>query len=96
MPLSEPGQRRLAHYCRRAAYAPRESVYRPDGRHVPYPPRSLRQVIWADHEIRDTLLDARDPAAYDTLADTVPGYELDLLDLVTAVSLEAEWARPPA
>jgi hypothetical protein len=61
-------------------------------RRVPYVNRELRGLVWSDVEVRDVLLKAggsspafRAVAAVFSAADT-----FGLLDLVTAMSLEAE------
>ena len=99
MPLSEAGLRRLVHYCRRAAIEPPEYVHRPDvmplsgGRNVRYLPQHLRQIIWHDTEVRDAVLTTN----FDDLANQIPRENpFGLLDIFSAVSLEARQARPTA
>jgi hypothetical protein len=97
--LSPTAERRLLHYCRRAVFSPRESVERPYGlgkrRLVRYLNRQLRELVWADKEVRDELLEEN----FDSLAALVNrdgASALALLDLVSGVSLERELREPQA
>jgi hypothetical protein len=95
------GARRLELYCRQAAVMPSDWVDRPYRdlwgreriRHrVRYVNRELRGLVWSDAEVRGVLLAAgKGTAAFDALVSAVAGANpFDLLDLVTAMSLEAE------
>jgi hypothetical protein len=96
--LSDAAARRLVLYCERSAGAPRESVERRYGRGtrgVPYTNRQLRQLVWADREVREALLQE-----FGALAELLRrrGHDRrfgDLLDLMTAMSLEAENCEHP-
>ena len=94
--LNDAAWRRLAHYCRRAADGPAEYVHRPDamplrgGREVRYVNKRLRAIVWADQEVRDALLDAEFEQLAAGLERRGCRRVLDLLDLMCAMSLEAE------
>jgi len=98
--LSNAALRRLVAYCRRAPRTPPEFVEVRgegvlNGRAIRYIGPELRRVVWADVEVRDALLRAGDDrAAWDALLEELAvrgarSHGLDLLDLVTAMSLEA-------
>jgi hypothetical protein len=97
--LSDLALRRLVHYCRRAPLTPPEFVEIRgqgvmDGRNVRYVGAELRRVVWRDVEVRDALLAAEDRAVWEALvavlaARGAEGHVLNLLDLVTAMSLES-------
>jgi hypothetical protein len=76
--------------------SPPEFVYRADampmagGQTVKYINKQMRALIWADEEVRTVLLEDDN---FDELAKTI-GDPFNLLDLMTAMSLEAE--RHPA
>jgi hypothetical protein len=90
--LSDAAVRRLALYCRRGRIADREVVE--ERVSVPYPGRRLRELVWADPEVRDALLAVDDRSAWDELVEQVVAHGLgdlafDVLDLATSMSLEA-------
>jgi hypothetical protein len=92
--LSDAAARRLALYCDRAAAGPAEFVERkfPGGtRAVRYVPKQLRSIVWADTEVRNALLNAEHPAQL-----TSDGHGLNVLDLMSAMSLESELREAPA
>jgi hypothetical protein len=99
--LTDLAARRLAMYCQRSATMKRDSVERPYGhgvRHVSYTNEQLRELVWRDKEVRDVLLQ---DDLFGALADMLRrrGHERhygDLLDLATAMSLEAETCEHPA
>jgi hypothetical protein len=87
--LSDDAQRRLIHYCRRAATSPPEYISQDYGchqRNVRYVDRHLRELVWNDTEVREALLHAGFDAV---LAQMPAGQALSLLDLCTAMALEA-------
>jgi hypothetical protein len=92
--LSDAALRRLVHYCRRVEQTPSEFVD-VDGRNVRYVGGELRRLVWRDVEVRDALLAAGDDCGpRGALAGALEavgavGFGLNLLDLVTAMSLEA-------
>jgi hypothetical protein len=94
--LTDLAARRLAMYCQRSATMKRDSVERSYGattrRAVSYTNAQLRELVWRDKEVRDVLLQ---DDLFGALADMLRrrGHERhygDLLDLATAMSLEAE------
>jgi len=95
LPLSDRAQWRLLHYCRRAAAAPPDHVFRPNvmgvrGRHVRHVNAELRQLVWADVEVRDALLeDGRYGELVAVLERHRCPHALGLLDLMAGVTLEA-------
>lgn len=97
MPPSEPATRRLALYCKRAARGPYDFVERRYGterqsvRRVKYVNRELREIVWRDTEVRDLLLQ---DDAFTALTHGLRHHHGDVLDLMCAMSLEAE--RRPA
>jgi hypothetical protein len=92
--LSEAAQRRLVQYCRRAAVTERDLVLRNvmrSRRHVPYVNEQLRRIVWADEEVRDALLvDENAEGLAAVLERHRCPRRLDLLDLMCAMTLEAE------
>ena len=64
------------------------------GREVPYVNKRLRAIVWADQEVRDALLDAEFAQLAAGLEERGCHRMLDLLDLVSAMSLEAERSTP--
>jgi hypothetical protein len=97
--LSDAAIRRLVHYCRRAPLTAPDFVEMRgegvmDGRSVRYVGAELRRVVWRDVEVREVLLAAAERAVWDTLLEELAergarSHGLDLLDLVSAMSLEA-------
>ena len=65
-----------------------------DGRAVRYVGAELRRLVWRDGEVREALLAAEDRTVWDALLEALRrvgarSQGLALLDLVTAMSLEA-------
>jgi hypothetical protein len=89
--LSEPARRRLSAYCRRAVYSRGEVASNGRGRDVRVVNADLRLIIWRDAKVRDVLLVAgEDRHAWDALCGQIDReLALPLLDLVSAMSLEA-------
>ena len=89
--MSEAAKRRLSTYCARAVYSRSEVADNGRGRDVRVVNADLRKIIWRDAEIRDVLLEAGENRnAWDALVRQVsPELGLPLLDLVSAMSLEA-------
>ena len=94
--LSDAAWRRLAHYCKRAADGPSEYVDRQntmplgDGMRVRYTNARLRGIVWSDEEVRNALLDTDVGQLAAELEQRGCHRGLDLLDLASAMSLEAE------
>ena len=66
----------------------------PNSRHVRYVGQLLRRLVWSDVEVRDALLAAKDRGASEALIEVLTVRDarcegLNLLDLATAMSLEA-------
>jgi hypothetical protein len=89
--MNEAATRRLRAYCARAVYSRSEVADNGRGRDVRVVNADLRRIIWRDSEVRDVLLEAgEDRNAWDALVGQVsPELGLPLLDLVSAMSLEA-------
>ena len=88
---SEAAAKRLRAYCSRAVYSRSEVADNGLGRDVRVVNADLRRIIWRDAEVRDVLLEAgEDRNAWDALLGQVDDeLGLPLLDLVSAMSLEA-------
>ena len=85
---------RLRQYCGRARFSRGDFADSGDGREARYLSADLRRIVWNDTEVRRVLLAAgRHRSAWDALLGQV-GHErgLPLLDLVSAMSLEARTA----
>ena len=89
--LSEAAVSRLRQYCNRAVYSRSDLVDNGMGRECRYLDADLRRIIWRDSEVRDVLIRAgEDRNAWDALVASVGRDRgLGLLDLVSAMSLEA-------
>ena len=89
--LSDAARRRLSAYCSRAVYSRSEVADNGRGRDVRVVNADLRRIIWRDAEVRAVLLEAGENRnAWDALVGQVsPELGLPLLDLVSAMSLEA-------
>jgi hypothetical protein len=93
--LSDRALWRLVLYCRRVPQVAPEFVEMYGGRHVRHVGGELRRLVRADVEVRQALLDAGDYRdGFNTLAEALEaagavGFGLNLLDLVTGISLEA-------
>ena len=89
--MNEGAADRLRTYCRRATYSRSEVADNGRGRDVRVVNADLRKIIWRDAEVRDVLLKAgEDRNAWNALLDQVDDeLGLPLLDLVSAMSLEA-------
>ena len=89
--MSEAAKRRLGTYCARAVYSRSEVADNGGGRDVRVVNADLRKIIWRDAKVRGVLLEAdEDRNAWDALLGQVDDeLGLPLLDLVSAMSLEA-------
>jgi hypothetical protein len=95
--MSEAAAQRLRAYCRRAIYSRSDVSDNGLGRDVRVVNADLRKLIWRDAEVCDVLLRAgEDRNAWDALLGQVDvlgqvddEHGLPLLDLVSAMSLEA-------
>jgi hypothetical protein len=89
--MSEAAAQRLRAYCRRAIYSRSDVADNGLGRDVRVVNADLRKLIWRDAEVCDVLLRAgEDRNAWDALLGQVDDkHGLPLLDLVSAMSLEA-------
>jgi hypothetical protein len=94
MAVNEAATRRLRAYCARAVYSRSEVADNGLGRDVRVVNKDLRTIIWRDSEVRSVLLKAGDDRnAWDALLGQVDDeLGLPLLDLVSAMSLEARTA----
>jgi hypothetical protein len=91
--LTEEGASRLVGYCWRVSDEPREPIDRPvcgRVRPVPFVGRWLRAVVWDDVEIREALLRMDFKALLAAMQAKGWGDSFNLLDLMTAMTLEAE------
>jgi hypothetical protein len=89
--MSDAAAGRLRTYSGRARYSRSDLVDNGRGRQCRYLDANLRRIVWNDGEARSVLLAAgEDRNAWDALVAEV-GHEpgLPLLDLVSAMSLEA-------
>jgi hypothetical protein len=89
----DAAERRLVHYCRRVPLTPSEFGGQ-NCRHVRYVGQLLRRLVWSDVEVRDALLAAKERAGSRALIEVLTVRDarcegLHLLDLATAMSLEA-------
>jgi hypothetical protein len=89
--MSEAAAQRLRAYCRRAIYSRSDVADNGLGRDVRVVNADLRKLIWRDAEVCDVLLRAgEDRNAWGALLGQVDDeHGLPLLDLVSAMSLEA-------
>jgi len=101
MSLSDEATRRLVHYYKRAIVSRPDHLFRANvmplsgGTSVAYLDRALRAIIWSDAEVRTACLEQ----SFDDLAAVVSQHgpwALALLDVVTAMSLEAEFRAEAA
>jgi hypothetical protein len=91
--LTEAGASRLVGYCQRTSEEPHESIDRPYGgrlRPVPFVGRWLRSLVWDDVEVRKALLRMDFEALLAAMEVQGWGNGFNLLDLMTAMTLEAE------
>jgi hypothetical protein len=94
--MTDDAIRRLRAYCRRARWSGTDLHDNGHGREARYLSPDLRRIVWNDVEVRAVLLKAADDrAAWNALVALV-GHELGLplLDVVSAVELEARTAAP--
>jgi hypothetical protein len=95
--LSGDGVDRLIDYCRRVTDESHELVDRPFGerqyrqvRRVPYVGPRLREFVREDVEVREALLRMEFKVLKEAMGFHGPGSAGNLLDLMCAMSLEAE------